>query len=90
MNKQNLKKLLQQDPVALKILRFFLQNPSSVDSVGGIATWVNAGREEVTSSLGKLTEEGALEEDTSGSMTGYSLTEDEEDLKKIQDVSENA
>ena len=84
--KDKLKKTLDKDRLARDILTFFRENQTSIESVGGISTWVNNDRKKVQASLDKLVALGVLGKDTSGSMKGYSYTRSKKIMKIVSDL----
>ncbi|MGB2601279.1 MAG: hypothetical protein WBD00_06740 [Candidatus Omnitrophota bacterium] len=72
------------------ILTFFYKNQTSVDSVGGISTWVGDSRENVHSALDKLVKMGVLNEDSQGVTKGYCYTRDEEIMDIIEELMQDA
>ncbi|MFC1548539.1 hypothetical protein ACFL5E_01115 [Candidatus Omnitrophota bacterium] len=87
--KDALKKLLQ-DKLSRDILSFFYENPTSVDSVGGISAWVGESRKKVLSSLEKLVELGVLSKDSEEGAKGYGYTRDEEIMEIIEELMQDA
>lgn len=78
----NLTELLK-DQIYFKILKFFSENPNSIDTPKGIATWTGQDREIVKSALDKLVKIGILTAHKVSSTTGYSYTDDPQLKKKI-------
>jgi hypothetical protein len=68
-----------------KIILFFIENPASVDSPRGIATWVGHSREEAKAALDELVEAGILDSIEAPSTAGYSFTKDEKRIRQIKD-----
>lgn len=87
--KNKLKKTLDKDRLARDILAFFDQNQTSIESVGGVSTWVNSEKKRVRTALDKLVKLGVLGEDDTGSMKGYSYTRDEKIMKIVKDLIRN-
>ncbi|MDP8299223.1 MAG: hypothetical protein P9L88_04905 [Candidatus Tantalella remota] len=83
--KKDLKKLLKDD-LAGKILVFFYQNQASVDSVGGVSTWVNDDRKKVLAVLDELVRLGVLDEDSTGAIKGYCYTRDKKVMKTVEEL----
>ena len=63
-------------PTHVKILRFFITNPSSIDTPRGIATWTSENIEEVRKALEELTRSNLLKAHRTPSTIAYSFTED--------------
>ena len=82
--KENLKKILK-NKLSRDILSFFYQNQASIDTVGGITTWVHSDRSKVKAVLDKLVSLGILEEDSIGSTKGYCYTRDKKIMKLVQE-----
>jgi predicted HTH transcriptional regulator len=76
----NLKRFFDSE-LHKKIIRFFYENPASIDTPRGIATWVGSSREEAKKVLDELVKAGILCLTSTSSTSGYSLTQD----KKIID-----
>ena len=80
----SLKKIFKSD-IHKKIIIFFHQNPSSVDTPRGVATWVNYDRRKVNTALKDLAKHKILNAHESESITGYSYTSDKKIMKQIDD-----
>ena len=87
--KDKLRRILK-DRTTRDILKFFYQNQASIDSVGGISTWVRDDRKKVQSALDELVKLRVLEEDSSGAAKGYSYTRDEKIVKIIEGLARDA
>lgn len=81
--KEKLEKILKQE-LAMEIVRFFYQNQASIDSVGGVSTWVQKSREEVRDALEELVALGVLEKDSTGGTNGYCYTRDKRIMKIVE------
>lgn len=68
----------------LKIVRFFHENQSSIDTPRGVATWIGESREKAVKALEDLVKLKILIADRSPSTTGYSYTRDDKMIAKIQ------
>lgn len=79
----NLKRFFDSD-LHKKIILFFEENPTSVDSPRGVAIWVGYSRQETKRALDELVEAGILNSISTTSTSGYSLTQDESLIKKIK------
>lgn len=66
-----------------KILRFFHENPSSIDTGRGVATWTNQDIKMVRAALKKLASMGLLVAHKVSSTTGYSYTRDKDKVAKV-------
>jgi len=80
---------VMQDKLVKEVLMFFYQNQASVDSVGGVSTWVRNEREEVQSALDELVKLGVLEEDSTDSAKGYSYTRDEKTMNVVKSLMQD-
>lgn len=74
---------LLKDRACLKIARFFHENPASIDTPRGIATWTNVDRKKASDALKKLAEAGVLAAHKVSSTTGYSYTRNKSIVAKI-------
>lgn len=72
-----------KNSVYRKIMRFFHENPASIDTGRGVATWTNQDIKTVRASLKKLASLGLLVAHKVSSTTGYSYTRDKNVVKKI-------
>lgn len=79
----NLKKFFKSD-IHKKIIRFFHQNPSSIDTPRGVATWINYDRGKVSKALKELVKEEILNSHKSATATGYSYTTDKKIIDNIE------
>ncbi|MEA3489318.1 MAG: hypothetical protein U9R44_03120 [Candidatus Omnitrophota bacterium] len=86
--KNRLRKILE-DRIARDILTFFYRNQSSVDTVGGVSSWVQSDQKKVQSRLEKLVKAGVLEKDSMGATNGYCYTRDEKKMKIVEELIEN-
>lgn len=80
----NLKRFFDSD-LHKKIIIFFKENPTSIDSPRGIATWVGQSRRETKKALDELAEGGILNSISIPSTSGYSFTQDEKIIDKIKE-----
>jgi len=78
----DLKKLLK-DQIYFKILKFFHENPMSIDTPRGISTWIGEEKQRVKKALLKLARWKLLTAHKATSTTGYSYTRDPKIIKKI-------
>ena len=83
--KDKLRKILK-NRLSRDIVTFFYQNQRSIDSVGGVSTWVNDEREKVQSALDKLVRLGVLEKDSTEAAKGYCYTRDKKTMKIIKEL----
>ena len=79
----SLKKYLKSD-IHKKIVVFFHQNPSSVDTAKGVAGWINYEKAKVSKALRELAKENILNMHKASSTTGYSYTTNRKLIKEIE------
>lgn len=84
--KNKLKKTLDKDRLARDVLVFFEENQASIESAGGLSRWINNDQKKVQSSLDKLVALGVLGKYDTGSMKGYSYTQDKRIMKIVKEV----
>ena len=80
------KKNLFSSPLHLKILKFFHENQSSIDTPRGVATWIGEDRAKVKSALEDLVKNKILTADRAASTTGYGYTRDTALISKIEKI----
>lgn len=78
----DLKKVLNRR-VYRKILSFFHENPASIDTARGIATWTNQEIKKVRAALKKLASLGLLVAHKVSSTIAYSYTRDKKKISEI-------
>lgn len=83
-----LKKICESS-LNLKIISFFHENPSIVDTSGGIATWLNQDRKKIKKALDYLAGQNILVSHRSGSTTAYAYTQEKEIIEKIEKILQN-
>lgn len=66
-----------------RIIKFFHENPGSIDTARGVATWTNQDAKKVKAALKKLADLGLLIVHKVSSTTGYSYTRDKKTISKI-------
>jgi len=64
-----------KDRIKAHIVTFFHENPQSVDTPRGVATWINQPRNVVKRALEELAQEGILIPHRVSSTTGYAYTQ---------------
>lgn len=79
----SLKKFFKSD-IHKKIIVFFHQNPSSLDTPRGVAVWINYDRPKVKEALKELAKAKILNIHKSAATTGYSYTTDKTIIKEIE------
>ncbi len=72
-------------PAAVTILRFFLDNPHSIDTPRGVSAWTNIPLAETRRILEDLSKKEILAAYRTSSTVGYSLTENQKLLKSVQE-----
>ena len=72
-----------------KLIRFFLENPASIDNSRGIATWINEGIEDTENALKDLLAAKLLVEHGSEATTAYGLTTNVSVIKKTKAFLKN-
>lgn len=70
--------------VHAKIIGFFHENPTSVDTPRGVAAWTGYSREAAKKALEELAKIGILNSHSVPSTTGYSYTHDEKIIKAVE------
>lgn len=80
------KKKIFDSPLHLKIIKFFHENQSSIDTPRGIATWIGEDRAKVKSALEDLVKGKILIADRTASTTGYGYTRDTALISKIAKI----
>ena len=79
------KKILSS-PIHLKIIKFFHENQSSIDTPRGVATWIGEDRAKVKLALEDLVKDKILIADRATSTTGYGYTRDTKLISKIAKI----
>ncbi len=72
-----------QSKLHYQIVSFFRENPSSLDTAKGIATWVNCDVKEVEEVLEELVKLNILIAHRSDAVTGFAYTQDKEIISQI-------
>jgi len=67
-----------------KIIRFFLENPSSIDTSRGIATWINENADRTEKALYTLANAKILILHKTGLTIAYACTTDKRTISKIR------
>ena len=80
-----LKKLLK-DRIYFKIIKFFNENPASIDTPRGISTWIGENKQNVKTALLKLSKLKILNAHQVTSTTGYSYTRDPKMVRNINNA----
>lgn len=76
MKLSELNKIINKSDLHRDIIRFFHENPASIDTLRGISTWVRGDHAEVRDVLEDLVSSGILISHKASSTTGYSYTRD--------------
>lgn len=71
-------------PVREKIIHFFHRNPTSIDSLRGIATWTDLGKKEAAKALEELVKAGLLIAHRATSTVGYAYTANKRIINKVK------
>jgi len=71
-------------PLHVKIVRFFHENQSSIDTPRGVSTWVREDRNRVRQVLEDLVSARILVAHRSSSTTGYGYTRNAKIVNKIE------
>ena len=75
---------LPRTQIHLKILRFFLENPGSIDTPRGVSTWIGESLPVVRAVLEQLADGGWLKAHRTSSTVGYSCFSDPKRLAAIR------
>jgi hypothetical protein len=70
-------------PIYFKIIRFFHENPASIDTPRGVAAWTGESRQDAKKALLELAELKIITPHMVSSTTAYSYTRDSRLIKKI-------
>jgi hypothetical protein len=70
-------------PIYFKIIKFFHENPASIDTPRGLAAWTGESRQNVKKALSKLADLKILTSHDVSSTTAYSYTRDSKLVKKV-------
>lgn len=77
---------LLRTPIYFKIVTFFNENPTSIDTPRGISAWVGENRKAVNAALLKLAKLKILTAHKVTSTTGYSYTIDPKKVRAINNA----
>jgi hypothetical protein len=80
--KIDLDRIFESD-IHVKIIKFFHENQSSIDTPRGIATWIGYKRDDAEKALSELSGCGILNAHPASSTTGYSYTHDEKIIRAV-------
>ncbi len=78
----NIKELLKSE-LHYKILKFFKENPSSLETIKGITSWIGENKHKVKEAVDEIEKHNFLIKHESDDVTGYGLTYDEKLIKKL-------
>jgi hypothetical protein len=67
-----------------RIVEFFLENPSSLDTARGIATWINEGVKKTEKALNELAEAKILIPHSTNAATAYGYTTDAGIISRVK------
>lgn len=73
-----------QSQINRKIIKFFLENPSSIDTSRGIATWINENVNKTEKALKELVKAKILVLHSSNATSAYGYTTDAHIISKIK------
>ena len=73
----------------LKIISFFHENPSTVDTARGLAAWLNHDQEGIKEALDYLVRQNILITHCTGSTIAYAYTQDKKTVEKIEKFLQN-
>jgi len=82
------KKIFTSD-IHVKVIKFFHENQASIDTPRGVATWINEERSKVKTALEDLVKAKILIAHRATSTTGYSYTNDDKIISKIDKFLKN-
>lgn len=71
-----------------RVLHFFQQHPHAVETLRGIARWMDAEKETVAEAIHGLLKKKWLLADETARFTGYALTRNERSLAQIRSALE--
>lgn len=74
---------IKKDPILLKIIKFFHENPGCIDSAENIAEWIGEEFKIVKKKLDFLVKKKLLFKDKTYLAEAYSYTQDKELMEKI-------
>ena len=75
---------LFKSEIHIKVMKFFHENQASIDTPRGVATWIGEERSKVKGVLEDLVEAKILVAHRATSTTGYSYTNDDKLIAKIE------
>ncbi|RKY38024.1 MAG: hypothetical protein DRP73_00500 [Candidatus Omnitrophota bacterium] len=78
MIKRNIFVKIKNDPVLLKIVKFFHENPSCIDSAENISKWIGEELKTVRKKLDYLVKKKVINKDKTYLAEAYSYTQDKE------------
>jgi len=74
---------IKKDPILLKIVKFFHENPYCIDSAENISKWIGEEFKVVKKKLDYLVKRKVLNKDKTYLAEAYSYTQDKELMEKI-------
>lgn len=84
----DLKKICESS-LNLKIISFFHENPSTLDTARSIAGWLNHNSQEVKLALDYLVNQNILTSHQTGSTIAYAYTQDKEVIDRLDKILKN-
>jgi hypothetical protein len=85
----DLKSIVNKTELHRDIMRFFDENPASIDTPRGISTWVRGDSEKVKGILEELVALGILNAHKVTSTTGYSYTRNPKIIAQVKKALES-
>ena len=74
-----------------KILKFFQENPQSIDTINGIATWTGLSYEKTKETLEELMQQEIVVEHRAATTRGYSYTQNKRIIGAVNEwIAKNA
>ncbi len=83
-------KMFLKSKIHKKIIAFFHENPTSLDTPRGIAAWTNEEYKKIETALKELCSSGILDSHESTSTTAYSYTRDKKVISQIDKLLKEA
>lgn len=78
-----------KSPLHYKIILFFHENPSSLDTARGISVWINHEIKEVEGVLEELAGSNILVAHRSEAVTGFAYTQDKDIVNQVHNYFKN-
>ncbi|MDP8253075.1 MAG: hypothetical protein P9X27_01590 [Candidatus Kaelpia aquatica] len=81
-------KTINRDSVLKKVLKFYYNNPGSIDTAESIAKWIGEEESLIAKQLEYLMEKNILNKDKSYAMVVYSYTQDKHIIAAVKEFME--